>query len=233
MLKTFGVDTEVKYITVTKENLTITAGYNSTAQRELEVSDQVCWTNEITFLQGINQGSGPGQRNGDSINVRAINIKLVLVSDVIDFLSVRIIVFTSSRGKGSVFDKFFSENVKWRAHPTARINRDYVHQVLYDKVHYFPGSTQYTATSTPFAVGSGNNFTVAPAIATTTYGDMSKRISINLKGVRREVIFNTAENSLKNERDMYQIAIIGTDGNNTGFTTIGKFFISTRVYFTG
>lgn len=231
MLDNWGVDLEVKYITFVKENLPITAGYNATAQRELEISDQVCWTNGVTFLNGINQGSGPGQRNGDSINVRAINIKLVLVSDIIDFLSVRIIVFTSSRGKGAVFDKFFDSNISWRAHPTARINRDYVHQVLYDKHHYFPGSTQYLASGT--ATSASWTGTPAPAIATTTYGDMSKRISINLKGVRREVIYNTAENTVKNERDMYQIAIIGTDGNNTAFTTIGKFFISTRIYFTG
>jgi hypothetical protein len=155
------------------------------------------------------------------------------VSSVIDFLVVRIIIFTSSQGRGADFDGFFEQDIKWRGHTTARINRDKVYQVLYDKSHYFPGSTQYSPSNLINGTGTGYTFSVAPATAAATYGDMSKRISINLKGIRREVIFNNDGSTLKNERDKIQMAIIGTDGNNTAFTEIGRFFINTRIYFTG
>lgn len=234
---------EVKFHTQQAENLAFYGCWASPPLATLPANavQTVVATNSANrgrcnFFNNIEIGTSKHQRIGDSIKVKFISVKLSLALNNYPNMAVRIIFFTARFGTDFSTLNFFNLVTVNSSLQIARIDREVIHQILFDKTYQFNTQSYigWNATSASFdrMIGTAGS-------QVDTYMPMfHKRFKFRWN---REVIFSglttsTTHAQVKNEKDNIFFAIIGGCDSNSASIPAGNiagyWSFSSRIYFT-
>lgn len=234
---------EVKFHTQNTENVSFYGGWNNPPVHTLPpyaVQTIVATNNanrgRCNFFNNIEMGTSKHQRIGDSIRVKFISVKLSISLNYYPNTCVRIIFFTARFGTDFSTLEFFNLQCYNPSLQTARIDREKIHQILFDKTYQF-NSTNYlgwNATAGTFDRMIGTD----PSKVDNYMPMFHKRFKFRWN---REVIYSglttaTTHAQVKNEKDNIFFAIIGgcdsVSGSIPNANMAGHWNFSSRIYFT-